>query len=164
MVEKRDFPKQMSAHWGCTTVDAYVALLLTRRQEVEEIHLTLVEQITAVQTASLAPDVPRWFADGLGLWVAEKVYPHDEAIEQWDDQAREAAQSMQQPDDFIKNKLRPDQAARVGYLFIKELKSKPSQFKRLISAMRKGQSFQDAFRRAYGVTPEELIKRMASTQ
>lgn len=157
MVENRDFPKEMKSHWGYTIIDAYSAVLMTRNQSAEEVQVALTQQIAALHTASLAPDVPRWFADGMGLYTANRVFRGKDEMKSLEDDAAQAMAAMVKIDDFVQNRMPADQAAKVSYLFIKQLKSNSSAFGKLMKGMSGGESFGNAFRDAYGKSPAELI-------
>lgn len=157
MVEQRDFPKEVTGHWGFDTVNAYATVLLTRNQVPDNAKVSLARQIVAVHTANLAPDVPRWFADGVGYWTAKKIYSREDETKSWDTDAWAAADSMKKPDDFIKNQMPADQAALVSYLFVKSLRSDGARFRRLMKMMRENNSFEKSFESAYGSAPGQLF-------
>ena len=78
----------------------------------------LAQQIAAVHTADLAPDVPKWFAD-VSVIGSQKNLSRDDETKSWDTDATNAAESMNRPDDFITNRMPSDKAALVSYLFVK---------------------------------------------
>ncbi len=157
MVEERDFPKEISGHWGFTTVDAYATVLMTRNQTHEDVQVALAHQIAALYAANLAPDVPRWFADGVGLWTARKILTREDEMKTLDAKAEAAAATMIKPDDFVQNRMPSDRAALVGYLFVKQLRSKSSSYGKLMKLLGEGQSFERSFPAAFGGTPSELL-------
>ena len=117
----------------------------------------LAQQIAAIRVSSMAPDVPRWFADGVGYWAAAKAYSKDEEVGTWDEQATAAANSMAAPGDFATGKMPEDQAALASYLFIKQLRSDPSRFARIFRFLEQGYSFDRAFAEALGKPPAEFF-------
>ena len=157
MVEQLDFPKEISGHWGYTTIDAYSTVLMTRNKTPDDVNVSLAQQIAALHTANLAPDVPRWFADGVGYWTAKKLFSRDDAVKSWDIDAKSAAASMIRPDDFIKNNMPADKAALVSYLFVRQLKSDTTRFNKLMQLMRDGGGFADSFGSAFGMQPEQVF-------
>jgi len=159
MVEKLDLPKEVNGYWGYTTIDAYAAVVMTRNKAADDIEASLTHQIAAIHVASLAPDVPRWFADGMGLWTAKKLLGKDEAMKSLDGRAEQAMASMVNPDDFVTNKMPADKAALVSYLFIKQLKSNSSSYSKLIKAMGQGKTFAKSFETAYGKSPSQMLSR-----
>ena len=157
MVEQLEFPKAISGYWGYTTIDAYTTVLMTRNQAAEDVEASLAHQIAAVHVASLAPDVPRWFADGMGLWTAKKLLGKDAAMKSLDADAEVAMANMVNPDDFVTNKMPADKAALVSYLFIKQLRSKSGAYSKLVKSMGQGKTFAKSFASAYGGTPSQML-------
>jgi mono/diheme cytochrome c family protein len=161
MVEQRDFPKEVNAHWGFNTIDAYATVLMTRNQSAEDVQVPLARQIAAIHVANLAPDMPRWFADGVGLWTAKKVFSRDEEMKALDATAEAIAAGMNKPDDFVQNRMPSDQAALVGYLFIKQLRAQSASYGKLMSGLAAGDSFEKSFEAAYGGSPSQLLGQNA---
>ena len=157
MIEQRDFPKEISGHWGYTTVDAYATVLMTRNQTAEDVQASLAHQIASLYLANLTPDMPRWFSDGLGLWTAKKILPKEESMKTLDSRAEAAAASMVKPDDFVQNRMPSDRAALVSYLFIKKLRSKSSAYSKLMKLLGESQSFDKSFLTVYGKTPSQML-------
>lgn len=157
MIEKRDFPKELSGHWGFTTIDAYATVLMTRNQDADDVQVELAHQIASLHVASLAPDMPRWFADGVGLWTAKKILSKEDAMKSLESRAETAAASMVSPDDFVQNRMPSDRAALVGYLFVKRLRSEAGTFSKLMSQIQKQRSFEAAFKDVYKGSPSELL-------
>ena len=157
MVENRDFPKTIRGHWGFTTIDAYATVLMTRNQNPPDIQSSLAQQIAAIHVASLGSDIPRWFADGLGLYTARKIYSRTDEMKELDGNAEIALAEMIKPDDFIQNKMPADKAALVSYLFIKSLRGSAGNYTKLMRALGKDTGFDAAFQSSYGKTPTEMI-------
>ena len=162
MVEKLDFPKEISGFWGYTTIDAYATVLMTRNQNAEDIQVALAHQIAAVHVSSLAPDVPRWFADGMGLWTAKKILGKEDEMKSLDARAEKAAAGMTKPDDFVANRMPADKAALVSYLFIKQLRSNSSGYNKLMKGIGSGMTFEDSFKGAFGGSPSEILSQKKS--
>lgn len=157
MVEQRDFPKEINAHWGFNTIDAYATVLMTRNQNATDIQVPLAQQIAAIHVANLAPDMPRWFADGVGLWTARKIFSRDEKMKSLDVDAEAAAASMTKADDFVQNRMPSDKAALVSYLFVKQLRSNSSSYNKLMKGLAAGNTFEKSFETAYGGSPSKLL-------
>ena len=162
MVEQLDLPKEITGYWGYTTIDAYAAVVMTRNKAAEDIEVSLAHQIAAIHVASLAPDVPRWFADGMGLWTAKKLYGKEDAMKSLEGRAEQAMASMVNPDDFVTNKMPADKAALVSYLFIKQLRSNSGSYSKLIKAMGQGKTFAKSFQSAYGKSPSQMLGRKST--
>lgn len=157
MIEQRDFPKSVTGHWGYTTIDAYATVLMTRNQSAEDIQVSLAQQIAALHVADLAPDIPRWFADGVGLWTAKRILSKEESMKSLDTRATTVAAEMVKPDDFVENRMPADQAALVSYLFIKQLRSDSATYAKLMRSIGDNQSFEKSFAAVYGKSPNQLL-------
>ena len=157
MVEQRDFQKEVSGHWGYTTIDAYSTILLTRNKSAEGAQVSLTHQIAAIYVANLAPDIPRWFADGIGLWTAKKILAKTDEMKSLDDRAETAFASMNRPNDFVENKMPSDRAALVSYLFIKRIRANSGAYSKLMKMLTAGQPFEGSFSSVYGGTPSQLM-------
>lgn len=159
MVEGRDFAKEVSSHWGYTIVDAYATVLMTRNQSAEDLQVDLVRQFAALHVASQAPDIPRWYADGNGYWVARKVLAKDDAMKSLDSDATAAAATMTKPDDFVTQRMVPEQAALVSYLFVNKLRSDRKNFAKFSKLLAAGNTFAESFEQIYGGTPAALLSK-----
>ena len=158
MVEGREIPKSFQTRWGFDTINAYVALLLTRNKEPASAEAIVTRDIAAVYFSSLGPDVPRWFAEGMGYWIAEDVLKGSDIVETWESESKTLAEGMERPDDFIRGRIPEDQAALVGYYFVKRLRAKGSRpFKRMLELIGEGRTFNDGFQEVYGVSPSEFV-------
>ncbi len=158
MVEGREIPKSFTTRWGFDTINAYVALLMTRNKDAESVKAVLARGLVAVHIASLAPEVPQWFADGMGYLIAEEVLKGSEEVKAWETESETAALNMEKPNDFISGRLREDQAALVGYFFVKRLRqSDTGRFEKLLKQIRVDGTFQDSFQNTYGSTPAEYV-------
>ena len=163
MVEQRDFPRTISSTWVRTPERAYVAILMSRNQAAADVQLELQRQLSALFVAGRSADVPRWFADGYGWMQAKKTFPRDNKVASLQDRAEEAAGKMKQLDDFVNNRIDADQAALVGYLFVKELKKKSSAFNNLLTDLDQGKSFEKSFAKHFKMPVNAMLKRMADS-
>ncbi len=157
MVEKRPIPSELSGHWGFNTIDAYAVVLMTRNQQPEDIKVSLATQIASTYSAGLSPDVPRWFADGAGHWLTSRVYSREDSVKQWEDDAEEVMANMRNARDLVSGNMPAHKAALVSYLFVKKLRSKSGNFKKLLRELRSGSPFEEAFATAFGQTPAQMM-------
>jgi mono/diheme cytochrome c family protein len=158
MIEGGEIPKSFNNRWGFDTINAYVAMLMTRNIDVESREVDLGREISATYVASMAPDVPRWFANGMGYWVASRVFKRSDAVDEWETQAETAAEQMDKPDDFLAGRLRSDLEGLVGYYFVKRLKSaNAGQFNRLLEELKSDKPFAQSFQGVYGMSPAEYV-------
>ncbi len=159
MVEKRTFAKNLVSSWQSDTAIAHIALLCGIRDGVSDYEVSLARDIASVHVANWDASVPRWFADGMGYWVASKMFRRDPVVQQWQLDSQSALASMKKPDDFLGNSMAADQAALVGFRFVEMLQGKSRQFKILVKKLREDGNFESAFYDSYGITPEEFFKR-----
>ena len=157
MVEKRTFAKNLVSSWQSDTAIAQVALLCGIRDGVSDYEVSLARDIASVHVANWDASVPRWFADGMGHWVAGKMFKRDPIVQQWESDSGSAMMSMKKPSDFLGNQMAADQAALVGFRFVEILARKSRQFKMLIKKLREDGNFESAFYDSYGITPEEFF-------
>ena len=162
MVEKREFPRELKSYWNFDTINAYAVVLMTRNQSAEDIQVPLTQQMAALHVASLSSDVPRWFADGMGLWVAKRIHSNDDLMKSLDNEAELAARDMKRLDDFVQNRLPADQAAKVAYLFVNQLRSSSSPaFGKLMRNLRQGSSFENSFTDSFGQSPADMLRKLS---
>jgi hypothetical protein len=152
MVSRQELAKEQTRHWNFTVTDSFASVLLTKDQTAEDAELDLAQQVTAIYTASLATDVPRWFADGNGFWAASKYLSKSEQVKAWETSAVQLAGSVKSPAELLEGRLTDLEAGLVGFQVVKALKKKSSSFDRLMNSMRKGESFEQAFEGAYGAS------------
>lgn len=158
MIEGREIPRQLKSRWGFDTVNAYVAMLMTRDETIPSRETKMTRDVAATYVASLAPQVPRWFSDGMGYYIAARVMKGSDEVESWDSAAQAAFRGMTKPDDFIANRMTEDQAGLVAYLFVQRLRSSnQTQFNRLVGLLQKDQPFPKSFQQVYSVTPAEYL-------
>lgn len=157
MIEGRDIDRSVSSIWNYSVTDAYIAILFSPGQTAREVKIRLTQQLAALHVASLAPDVPRWFSDGVGYWVAARLNPRDDQIKTWDDQSLAAINRVSSSAEIIEQKIERQLAGLVGYQWVKALKRKSASFEKLIHALRAEESFDEAFRSAYGISPGEMF-------
>lgn len=157
MLTGRDLPNQLRGYWNFNTIDAYAALLTARNRDAKEFQANLAQQLGALYISNLAPDIPRWFADGAGYWAAAKLYPRDDVVSQWGEQAEAVVAKMQEPSDFATGKLPEHEAALAGYLFVTQLRTDASRFAKLFKFLESNYSFERAFTETFGQPPAEYF-------
>jgi cytochrome c553 len=155
MVERRDLPATWRGHYRFTIIDAYGAVLVPKTDDFS-LDALIAQQLAAVYIASLGQKIPHWFAEGCGRVAATRIVSADNRIAAWNDELAAALAAMKAPDDFLNNKLSPEQADVCSFSFVKFLMSDPRRFQILLDALRKGGNFGQAFRNAYGSDPEKV--------
>ena len=136
---------------------------MTRNQTAADVEVELQRQLSALFVAGRSNDVPRWFADGYGWTQAKAAFPRDETVKALQDRAEEAASAMNKLDDFVNNRIDADQAALVGYLFVKELKKKSGAYSQLMADLDQGLSFEKSFAKHFKMPVNAMLERMADS-
>jgi mono/diheme cytochrome c family protein len=159
MVSQRELSREHTSHWEFNVTDAFISVLLPPHETAADGEPWFAQQISAVYIASLANDVPRWFAEGVGYWAASKLLPSHDQISIWEASAAEALKSLKSPDDLLNNRLSEREAGLIGYRVVKALiKQRSTSFDRMIEKMRKGESFEAAFQSAYSATLPDFLR------
>ncbi|MGI9517416.1 MAG: c-type cytochrome domain-containing protein [Pirellulaceae bacterium] len=156
MVEQRDLPREWRSHWGYDTVDAYIAALVDS-DGFDDRKPELMQRIAALAVASMASDVPHWFADGMGYALTNGILKDKELEDRWVQQSIDAFRNSENGDDFMNGRLPEDQAGLVAFNFARGLLgSRNNDLMKVFTGMRNGKSFAAAFRDEYELSPQEL--------
>jgi hypothetical protein len=153
MVEQRTLPKEWRGHWRYDVVNAYVAILPEDQTKNEAL---LARQIAGVYVSSLGKEVPQWFAEGAARVAAARADKRDATVLSWEDGVSAAMAKMTGPDDFLTGKMSTEDAELIAYKFVDSLMSDSRRFGQLLSALRKGNSFEQSFAAVYGGTPSQV--------
>jgi mono/diheme cytochrome c family protein len=159
MVDKKAFDPSAISRWRSDTVTARVALLSRFRDQVEDYEIPLARDIASVHVANWDASVPRWFADGMGYWAAEKMFRRDGIVQQWQSAAVAAAGGMTKADDFLTGNMADGQAALASYRFVQLLDGRGRALKRLVHRLAQGRDFESSFVDVFGATAEKLVQQ-----
>ncbi len=133
--------------------------LLTKDQ-FGKIKPDVTQRLAAVASAALGPDVPDWFADGLGYVVAEQLVGDKKMIKSWQADAAQAAAEMSSPTAFMQGGLANDKSGLVAYAFVRSLREVDSRrFREFLKLLRSGNAFEEAFVASWSATPVELMNQ-----
>ena len=157
MIAGHKLPKDTSSYWQSDPVDAFGSILLSKNKEPQSAEATLAAQIGALYASNLAPDVPRWFADGVGHQTASRILPRNETVKSWTAAATETAAQIQNPADLLSGRLGEQKTAMASLFLVQQLKK--SQLNNLLNLTQEKQSFIEAFQQQFGKTPEEFFRR-----
>lgn len=156
MIERRDLPGNWKGHYRFDVTDAYGAIQVPSEDDYD-VNVLLGQLIGSSHVASLGDGtVPAWFSEGVGRVIAYRMNKSDPRVQAWDDQIGPAVSSMAKPDDFVNNRLSPEQNGVVSYAFMKAAMGRGNQFDALMNALRKGTNFNQAFQSAFGGTPSQV--------
>jgi mono/diheme cytochrome c family protein len=156
MLEHREIPPESRGHWRYDVVDAYAAIVPPKNSEYA-IDALLAQQIASVYVASQG-HVPHWFADGSGRAVAAKINPKDSRVRQWESRLTQALGDMSKPTDLLDGKLNQSDSDAVSFGFARYLMSNTSRYYAVLSSLKGGTKFDDAFAKAYGGPPKQVIE------
>jgi len=152
MLERREIPATWRGHWTFTPANAYGCLLIAG----DKVSPGLVAQQLAATYVASRGNSPRWFAEGVGRAIAARVEPKDSRIKLWDDQVSRIVAASPKPEAFLTGGLAPEDADILSYAFVRHLMQQTSRFAALMAALDAGTSFNAAFAKAYGASPEAL--------
>jgi hypothetical protein len=160
MAEQRSVPSDWQSHWKYNGLDAYIAMVATERDDEKEIENRLLTPLTALAVGTRGSDIPRWFAEGVGVVTAMRKSKLDR-----DDRMRmesETAASisaMKDAKSFLGGKMSPKQADRIGAAIATTMLSRNQRrnYDSLLRALEKGDSFDQAFTSVFRANPESFI-------
>jgi mono/diheme cytochrome c family protein len=162
MVEKRSTPSDWSGHWRYTIVDAYACIHPPETDRDGTLEALLAEQLAGAYVETLGA-VPSWFAQGTAWEVAARLGKKDPRVAQWNDRLPEVLSQMTKGDDFLTGKLSAGDAAVANYAFVKSLMSKQAPYRAVLSAVKKGTEFKQAFVSVYRAEPNQIAEQWART-
>jgi mono/diheme cytochrome c family protein len=152
MVEKLEIPRDQQAHWHADPLSAYVCLELPRDAD-EDLTLTVGEQLSGAYLAT-SDQLPRWFAQGTARWLATHINPRSNGVQQWDDQLSNALGQADNAAELLQGKLPPEASVALAYGFVNALLQKSANLEKLMTALQRGDSFDDAFQKVFRTAPE----------
>ncbi len=156
MVEKRTDPPEVQGHFKYNVVDAY-GCIVPPVQADYSLAVLLCEQIAGMYVANVGTTVPKWFAEGSARLIASRIEPRDARVRQWNDQLPAALASEWQPDGFLAGSLPLEQRGAIAFGFAKALGQNMGKYNSLIIAVGQGQNFDQAFAKAFGAPPKEVL-------
>src|SRR5690606_18403440 len=154
MVEKRELPASLRGHFVANPVDVYAAYVHPQSADYAS-DVMIAQQVAGGYVANLGQNTPRWFAEGTARAVAAKIGPDDPRVAAWEASLPEVLSGMSSPDDFLTGKLSPENADICNFSFVRFLMKDTRRFDALLSNLRKGQDFNQAFATAYGGNPAQ---------
>ncbi len=155
MLERRELPAAWRGHWAYSPLHPYGCILLSETGEATPGLIT--QQLAGVYIASLGK-VPRWFSEGSARAIAVRFDPKDPRVKQWDDHAAEVLAATEKPEGFLAGTLPPEESDVLSYSFVsKLLMAPPTRYVAMIVALQGGTPFDQAFAKAYGGMPEEVV-------
>jgi mono/diheme cytochrome c family protein len=155
MLERRELPPTWRGHWAYNPLDPYGCILLAENGKAAP--GLVAQQIAGVYVASLG-SVPRWFAEGSARAIASRLDPKDPRIEIWDRQVASVLDGNRKPENFLAGTMAPEDSDVLSYSFVSKFLMMPAtRYVGVIGALQSGASFDQAFAKAYGADPSEVI-------
>lgn len=167
MVEQRGIPTEWQSHWHFDGLDAYIAMVVTDQDEPAAVTGRLAAPLGALAVAVRGNNVPRWFAEGVGVTFAAKgrgVLDRD-ARRVLESEIYAATSAMQDAKQFLDGKLSPEQTDRIGAALASTMldRTRRRQFDMLMRDMASGTPFELGFQKAYGATVSDYINAWSAT-
>lgn len=163
MVESRDVARGRQGHWFFNYVDAYAAILIDGSNETEMSLRTaplLSEAMAGAQLDSLG-EMPRWFAIGAARNIAARTEPGSPVIKEWQAGIAPALASPGQVDKFLETNNPDNDGLSLSYGFVGALMKQSAQYEAVLSAVKQGRDFDQAFRAAYKADPKAAFAAWA---
>ncbi|MBU4398370.1 MAG: hypothetical protein KKE86_03440 [Planctomycetes bacterium] len=105
--------------------------------------------------------VPNWLNEGIAEWVSMTVVQNNKGVRQ---KVKAAIEQMRQTgalggDFFTAEHIASGQYGIATAMVDFMLRSNPKAFRAMIDGIKSGEKWQDALKKSYGVTPEELTQK-----
>ena len=161
MIEQREIPSEWRGHWRYTFIDAYGCVLPPSAAAEYSLNGLVAQQIAGVHIASLGR-VPRWFPEGAARVAAGKLDPKDARVRAWDARLPEIVNTSGSADRFVRGALPPEDADLMSYGFVRFLMGSAGPYRNLLTSLRGGTQFEQAFTSAYGAAPNQVVAAWAA--
>ena len=160
MVEQRSVPTDWTSHWHSDGEDAYVVAVGSDRDTDEDLEARLLSPVVSLAVATRGVDIPRWFAEGLGgaisLQQNAKSRSEQEKLRM---RAVEAASSVKKAQDFLNDRLTPEQSDSFGASLALSMldRGRRKSLDACFRSLAEGKPFDEAFFNGFGMTPVVYI-------
>lgn len=158
MVEKRDPPKDIAAHWRFDVVDGYGCVPAPRDGDTAFAG-NVAEQFAGAYLESLGKGgVPRWFSVGAARMIAARVEPKSVMVKTWEDAVAPAMSSASKIDQILQARDLDGAGSALSYHLVKFMSAKQNsiRFNQLIDNLKRGTPFNNALQQAYGMDAKKL--------
>lgn len=164
IILKRETPREMSGHSVVTASleEAYAALLDVGDQataDLPDMHLNVVEHVTAAYLQRGGRDLPDWLLRGTGLAIVGGTAGNNAYVTGMLATAREAVRFLARPEDlFADGTFSPTTIGPVGYTLVSFLRKAGGDAKlgQFIGSLQGGQSTAEAVRAVYATDLKTL--------
>lgn len=163
MVERRSLPRKSLGHWRSDPLDAYGCVLLGGDDLTSDNYYLAEQAAGLVLSEAAAHRLPDWLGQGLSAAIAGRLEPDSTSAKEMDGAIGAALQTLGDPSKLISGDG-PDDAVRIArYGFAKAMLGKRSKCVKLIEIIASGTPADEAMRRVYGRSPEELAGAWAAS-
>jgi hypothetical protein len=164
MVEARQLPPDWRGHSGVDLNDVFGAFVMPDSAGGSDYTLAGIvgQQIAAAYVGSLS-NVPNWFAEGCGHAYAAKADQKASRVKKWNDRLLQLA-AEKRLDQLLGRGLSPEETEAAAYGFVKGLMQSSGKFNALLTALRNGEEFDQAFARTIGPPKTVLAAWVQSVQ
>lgn len=143
MVERRELPKHLRAHWRYDALDAYACVTIPGLDE-DPIDTLLAEVIAGAYLDSLG-DMPRWFSVGVAKAISARLEPKAAWIKAWEDLVPTYLSGKA---NFLAGDALSEENQVLSYAFGKHVLA-TRQFPQLFKSLRTGVPFKKAWEETY---------------
>lgn len=155
LVERKQIPPGLTAHWFFNWVDCYACLV--SQPTPEETAPLISAAIAGSLIDSLGSKAPRWFSIGTARNIAGKLHAKTPVVKQWDDDFLAAGSALLTVNAII-NTANPDpKAMAVSQMFVKDMMKQPA-WATLVAGVVKGTKFADVFQSAFKTDPQKVFE------
>ncbi|TWT92755.1 c-type cytochrome domain-containing protein [Stieleria varia] len=165
MVEQRSIPTEWTGHWSFDGIDAYLAVVATDRDEEDEVSARVLGPLTSLAVATRGSDVPRWFAEGIGVNIGARGQATTRNEKQRQQaELVEAVGLLKNAKSFLENKMTAEHTDRVGAALAMTMldRTRRSSLNAVLRALSAGEPFEVAFAKGFGGPPETYIENFRS--
>ena len=160
MVEGRSVPTGWTNHWSFDGINAYIAVVASERDDAKEIESRLLAPTVSLSVATSGIDVPRWFAEGIGVATSmRKAKLSRDERRKIESETLQAVSATPSAESFLAGKLTPEQSDRVGAALATTFldRSYRRKFDQLLRQLGQGSPFDDSFEMVFGVTTTTFV-------
>jgi mono/diheme cytochrome c family protein len=158
MTEKRELPKSWLGHWHADPLDVYCAVVGEKSSEAPLSSVAL--QIVSAAYLASHPEVPAWFAEGVGRnLVINHHRKDDQRVMAWQRSMPEAATRVPNAKALIQGELDEEAGGIVGMAITNAMMARNNKlrFNKLLEKLRDGSTFTEAMTGTFG-KPDDFVK------
>ena len=146
----------MRTHWFFNIIDAYACV--PPPEDGDSLESILSEVIAGAYIDSAGWALPDWFSQGASRAIAARLDPKCAAVKKWDEKIPQILSSGANPEGLLKEGgYAISDVPILGYGFTRTLLSKKPSFLAVLKNLKSGQTFDAAFKSAYGSDAAPMV-------